>query len=30
MSPAFFFAILGIWIGGLAILLAVALTFRWS
>jgi hypothetical protein len=30
MSPASFFAILGIWIGGLAILLAVALTFRWS
>jgi hypothetical protein len=30
MSRAFFFAIVGAWIGGLAILLAVALTFRWS
>ena len=30
MSRACFFAILGAWVGGLAILLAVALTFRWS
>ena len=30
MSPRFFLAIVGTWVGGLAILLAVALTFRWS
>jgi hypothetical protein len=30
MSRGFFFAIVGSWIGGLAILLAVALTLRWS
>jgi hypothetical protein len=30
MSDGYFFAIVGAWIGGLAILLAVALTVRWS
>jgi uncharacterized membrane protein YccC len=30
MSRRFFFAIVGGWIGALAILLAVALTVRWS
>jgi hypothetical protein len=30
MSRAHFFAILAAWIGGLAIVLAVALTVRWS
>jgi len=30
MSHTFFFAIVGAWIGGLAIVLAVALTLRWS
>jgi hypothetical protein len=30
MSHTFFFAIVGVWIGGLAILLAVALALRWS
>jgi hypothetical protein len=30
VSRAHFFAILAAWIGGLAIVLAVALTFRWS
>ena len=30
MSRTFFFAIVGAWIGGLAIVLAVALTLRWS
>jgi len=30
VSRRSFFAIVGAWLGGLAILLAVALTFRWS
>jgi hypothetical protein len=30
MSRAYFVAIVGVWIGGLAILLAVALAVRWS
>jgi hypothetical protein len=30
MSRAYFFAIAGLWLGVLAIVLAVALTVRWS